>query len=404
MRVQDDPPLHHVPEAARLSVAAQPVTARRLTARQVNRATLQRQMLLRREPLDAAEAVRRAVALQAQEAASPYIALWNRVEGFDPAHLEAAFEEGRVVKASLMRITLHAVHRDDYGAFHAAMQRTLRGARLNDPRFKAAGLTPDEVEALVPDLLGFASRGRSNAEMERWLDERHGRTLERPGVWWALRHYGPFVHAPTGGAWSFGPRPAYRAAPVVERDADREASLRVLIRRYLEGFGPATLSDFCRFGLLHKGWVRPVWEGMAADLERYDGPGREPLWDLAGATLPDAELTAPPRLLPMWDSLLLAHDDRERFTPPALRKVVMRSNGDLLPTLLVDGQVSGVWRVAEGAIEAAAFRKLSAGEWRGLEEEASGLLAFLRQRDLNVYGRYGRWWSALPQGEVRHLG
>jgi len=63
----------------------------RLTARRLNRATLARQLLLRREPLEVAEAVRRVVALQAQEAASPYLALWNRLAPFDPAGLDAAF-------------------------------------------------------------------------------------------------------------------------------------------------------------------------------------------------------------------------------------------------------------------------------------------------------------------------
>jgi hypothetical protein len=49
-----------------------------ITARQLNRATLDRQMLLRREPRPVADAVKRLLALQAQEPASPYLALWNR--------------------------------------------------------------------------------------------------------------------------------------------------------------------------------------------------------------------------------------------------------------------------------------------------------------------------------------
>src|SRR5262249_25636136 len=76
----------------------------RLTARQLNRATLARQLLLRREPVGVAEAVRRVVALQAQEAASPYLALWNRIAPFDPAALDAAFAGHEVIKATLMRI------------------------------------------------------------------------------------------------------------------------------------------------------------------------------------------------------------------------------------------------------------------------------------------------------------
>src|SRR5687768_12654111 len=101
----------------------------RLTARQLNRATLARQVLLEREPLDIVEAVHRAVALQAQEPASPYLALWNRVARFNPADLDRAFSVHAVVKATLMRVTLHAVDGADYPAFHEAMQPTLRAAR-----------------------------------------------------------------------------------------------------------------------------------------------------------------------------------------------------------------------------------------------------------------------------------
>ena len=78
----------------------------RMTARGLNRATLGRQLLLRRESLDIAEAVRRAVALQAQHPASPYLALWNRLIDFDPADLDAAFAGGTVVKANQVRMTI----------------------------------------------------------------------------------------------------------------------------------------------------------------------------------------------------------------------------------------------------------------------------------------------------------
>ncbi|HET7703214.1 MAG TPA: crosslink repair DNA glycosylase YcaQ family protein, partial [Candidatus Limnocylindrales bacterium] len=166
----------------------------RLTERQLNRATLARQLLLERVRLPAVEAVRRIVALQAQEAASPYLALWNRVERFDPAELDRAFVEQTVVKATLMRITLHAVHVCDYPLLHSAMQPTLRAARLGDRRFRATGLSSADADALIPEVSAFAARPRSNAEVEAWLDERLGPT-PKPGVWWALRQYGPFVHA-----------------------------------------------------------------------------------------------------------------------------------------------------------------------------------------------------------------
>jgi hypothetical protein len=103
----------------------------------------------------------------------------------------------------------------------------------------------------------------------------------------------------------------------------------------------------------------------------------------------------------MWDSVLLAYADRSRVIPPDYRRLVIRSNGDVLPTLLVDGHVVGVWRPAEGGIEATAFRKLSKEDWRGLEAEARALVAFLAEREPLVYRRYARWWTSLPSAEVR---
>ena len=374
-----------------------------LSERQLNRATLARQLLLRRQRLGAAEAVRRVVALQAQEAASPYIALWNRVAGFDPAELDAAFADYSVVKASLMRVTLHAVHADDYAPFHEAMQRTLRAARLNDSRFRLAGLAVDEVEALLPELLSFAAQPRTNAQFEAWLDERLG-VLPRPGVWWGVRQVGSFVHAPTGGPWSFGPRPSYLAAPRQQRSGDADASLGVLIRRYLEGFGPATLADIGQFGLLNRSWARPVLDSMADQLVRRPGPGRAALYDVPDGVVPDEDEPAPPRLLPMWDSILLAYADRTRVVPAEYRKLVTRNNGDTLPTLLVDGYVRGVWRAVEGGIEATAFERLPREAWAGLESEARSLVRLLADRDPRVYRRYARWWDSLPAKEVRVIG
>jgi hypothetical protein len=375
-----------------------------LTARRLNRATLARQLLLRREPLDIVDAVHRVVALQAQEAASTYLALWNRIDGFDAAALDRAFAQHAIVKATLMRVTLHAVDAADYPTFHEAMQLTLRGARLNDGRFKSAGLSVEDAERILPEVLAFTSRPRTNPEVEAWFDERLG-PLPKPSLWWAFRQQAAFVHSPTGGPWSFGPRPSYLAAPIQERSGDAEASMRTLARRYLEGFGPASVADFAQFGPIVRSLARAALESQADALERFDGPGGTILYDVPGGGRPDEDTPAPPRLLPMWDSVLLAYHDRSRLIPEAWRKVVIRMNGDSLPTILVDGEVAGVWRPTDDGIEATAFRKLSDDEWDGLEAEARALRAFLADREPLVYRRYGHWWSkGLPAAEVRVLG
>ncbi|HEY3523622.1 MAG TPA: winged helix DNA-binding domain-containing protein [Candidatus Limnocylindrales bacterium] len=374
----------------------------RLTARGLNRATLGRQLLLERTRLPVVDAVRRVVAIQAQEPPSPYLALWNRVAGFEPADLDTAFAEGSVVKATLMRVTLHAVAATDYPALHDAMQPTLRGARLNDRRFRRSGLTPERADALLPDVLRYATTPRTNAEAEEWLDERVGET-PKPGLWWAFRQYGPIVHHPTGGPWAFGLRPTYVAAAGQRWSADRTAAIAYLVRRYLEGFGPASVVDVAQFAMLSRPLLRGALESIAGELVRHEGPDGAELWDVPDGLLPAEDAFAPPRLLPMWDSMLLAYADRSRIVPPAYRRLLAQSNGDLLPALLVDGHVAGVWRPLDEAVEVSAFHRLDDDAWAGIEREARSLLAFLGRRERRIYTRYNRWFAGLQPVEVRTI-
>lgn len=376
-----------------------------VTAGQLNRATLERQLLLRREPISVIDAVRRIVALQAQEAPSPYVALWSRVEGFDAAQLDAAFAAGSIVKATLMRLTLHAVHVDDYVCFHQAMQPSLRAARLGDPRFDIAGLTKEEADALVPELLAFAAQPRSNADIEAWLERRLGRPLAKPGVWWAMRSYAPLWHAVAGGPWSFGRRPAYVAAGRrAEVRPAPDVALEWLVRRYLEGFGPASVQDIAQFAMIQRARARAAIDALGEELVRVQGPDGRDLFDVPGGVVPPEDVPAPPRLLPMWDSVLLAYFDRSRIVPAPYRKLVTRSNGDVLPTILVNGYVAGAWRPVDSVIEVTSFHRLSADEWSGLAAEAVALLPLLAERDPSIYGRYSRWWAALPAAQIRRLG
>ena len=374
----------------------------RLTARRLNRATLARQLLLRREPLEVAEAVRRVVALQAQEAASPYLALWNRLAPFDPAALDAAFAGHEVIKATLMRITLHAVTAADYPPFHCAMAESLRAARLYDRRYTQTGLSDADADALIPHLVEFTAERRTNAECEALLNARLG--ADQPRAWWALRTFAPVVHAVTGGPWSFGYRPSYLAAPVTDQAPDGgQTCVQYLARRYLEGFGPASAADLAQFTLLTRSAARDALDAMAGQLERREGPDGRVLFDVPGAPLPGEDTPCPSRLMAMWDSVLLAYADRSRVIPPAYRALVIRRNGDVLPTLLVDGHVAGVWRPAGGGIEATAFRELPERAWQELAEEARALASFLAARDPAVYRRYAHWWKELPAAEVRLL-
>lgn len=388
-----------------------------LTPRRLNRATLARQLLLERARTTVVDAVARVAALQAQEPASPYLALWNRLDPFDPTELDAAFAEGAVVKAPLMRITLHAVTADDYPTLHRAVRRTLRAARLGDPRFTSTGLDAADADRLIPHLVAAAEAPRTRPELESVMATVLGRPPE-PGVWWALRTVAPLLHAPTGGAWSFGRTPAFvapRRPPGPDtvasdtehgpaEDAGHEpAAVAALVVRYLRAFGPATVQDVARFALLRRTSLDPAIERVRDALVEHEGPGGTRLLDVPEAPLPDDDTPAPPRLMAMWDSALLAYVDRTRVVPEGYRPHVIRRNGDVLPTVWVDGAVVGTWRPVATGVEVTAFEPLGRVAWDGLAEEADRLGRFLSGREPTVYGRYGHWWASLPAQEVRVL-
>ncbi|MEU2505359.1 winged helix DNA-binding domain-containing protein [Streptomyces sp. NPDC007863] len=380
-----------------------------LTSQDLNRATLARQLLLAREPMAVEEAARRVVALQAQQPGSPYVALWNRVAGFDPAALDAAIEGFRLVRSTLMRITLHLVHADDYRPFRAAVEPTLRGSRLRDRRFTDTGLTPEGADTLLPELLGYADRSRTGDELRGRAEELWGGGSLTPAAGRMLRQYAPLWHVPSGPPWQYATSPGFVAATPEPPTPGPEAAaegLRTLARRYLAGFGPASAADLGQFGLVQRGWARAALDALVAEgaAEVLAGPDGAVLYDLPGAARPDGAAPAPPRLMAMWDSTLLAYADRSRIVPAAYRKHVIRINGDVLPTLLVDGYVAGAWRPVEGGIEAAAFHPLTAADWDGLAAEATSLGALLADRDPRVYGRYDHWWTkGLPAVETRLL-
>lgn len=373
-----------------------------LSARALNRATLARQMLLAREAVPPVDAVRRMVGLQAQTAASPYLALWNRVLDFDPAELDQAFADRTLVKATLLRITLHAVAADDHPVLHRAMARVLRAARLGDRRFLVGGLTAADAEAFLPTLLEFTATSRTAAEIDQMIVEHFGG--ERKGLWWALRTFAPLFRTPTGGPWSFGPADTFRAAPGTLPHEEHEASVRELVRRCLTAYGPATIADLNQFTMLPASALRAAVRAAGDALVTLTGPDGARLLDVPDGPRPDPDVPAPPRFLPMWDNVLLAHADRSRFTTPERRKVFARMNGDLLPAFLVDGRVAGIWRPVPVGVEVTAFDRLTRADWSALSAEAAALSELLAARDPATYARYAHWWSKpLPIAERRVL-
>jgi hypothetical protein len=337
-----------------------------LSARELNRALLERQLLLERRRMPVARAVERVCALQAQYSPSPYIALWSRLENFRREQLERALERRDVVKATMMRVTLHMVSARDYPYFVAAW---MPAAQEMTP-----GVTPKTLTRLSRRVRAAASKPVTYEEIEaiaaKQLNSR-----------WRVRTLAPMLHLPPSGTWRYHGR----VKLLVMREflgvglPSREEGAEHLVRRYLAAFGPATRTDVIRFAGMRTGDVRPGFERLRLRTFR-DEQGRV-LFDLPRAPLPATDTAAPPRFLAKWDHVLLGLDDRTRVLPRDLQSVVIRKNGDVLPSFLVDGVVAGLWTVERSKEKATmrleSFAPLPKQARRELVDEGERLLRWI---------------------------
>ena len=374
-----------------------------ITAGELNRATLGRQLLLERQPLDVVEATRRVVALQAQQPASPYLALWNRLSDFDPADLDAAFADRKLVKATLMRFTLHVVHPDDRPAMNLAMQPSLR-TRMFDRRFTRSELTIDDADALVPALLEFAATPRTGGEIEAWLDERLD--VSPKGVWWALRTFAPLLRAPTGGPWSFDSRTSFVAATTKPTSSDKDEAdeaLQTLIWRYLGGFGPASVADMALFALVARSRVRTALRGLGDTLEQLEGPTASSCSTFRAPS--GRPPTRPPRrgcsrcgTAACWRTPTGPDSPRRSTAPPS---------PDRTATSCRPCWSTGTSPGCGGRSMAPSRPRPSVActppTGRGSPPRRGALQALLADREPRAYRRYDRWWADVPAAEVRLL-
>jgi len=354
-----------------------------LTLRELNRAMLARQLLLRRSRVGIVAAIERLAALQAQWSPSPYIALWSRVAGFRREQLWAAIERHEVIRARLMRGTLHLVSARDFYAYAVATQDLQRGAwnRLQVGR----GVDPKKVAALA---IAFARQPRPKEKVLEHIRARVGGSLDGPFNWLVWRFvsaHADLVSAPPGGHWEYGGTDApYVAArhwiARGERPSEDEA-LALLVRRCLAAFGPATLADIAKFAGQVPPRVRPTLERMAPRLRTFADEEGRVLYDLPRAPRPDADFAAPVRFLPRYDELLIAYQHRDRVIAPPHRRAVYAKNAIVEAVVTVDGFAAGTWSLGRAKNEAmlviSPFARLSPKDRVAIEVEGDGLLRFL---------------------------
>jgi hypothetical protein len=360
-----------------------------LNLRALNRALLARQMLLRPAPLPAgpgrAEAVigmvEHLAGLQAQAPFPPYFGLWSRLSGFQPADLAELLVGRQVVRIALMRSTIHLVSARDCLTFRPLVQPVLDRSL---PAIFGKGFAGLDAGALAE-----AGRALVDAEPRTFRElgdllapdwPGHAPTALARGV----RALVPLVQVPPRAVWGAAGQARHTSAEAwLGRPLDPSPSPDALVTRYLAAFGPAAVADVQAWSGLTR--LGEVVDRLRPRLRAFrDERGRE-LVDLPDAPRPAPDTPAPVRLVAEFDNLILSHADRARVVSDGNRPRLYSLNGVFPGTVLVDGFVSGMWRLTRSRRSAVLtvelFGPVPARDRDAVGEEAQRLLGFAADGD-----------------------
>ncbi len=342
-----------------------------LSQRALNRSFLARQMLDSRVKMSAFEAIERLVGMQAQEPRDPYVGLWTRLKGFQPAELAELLRKRKAVRATMMRVTIHLMTSRDYLALRTLMQPIVRRQFTT----RLVGLSPadiEEVSTLARTV--FSEKPYGYADLRKRLaghwPDRDPESMAR-SVLSAL----PLVQVTPRGLWSESGRPMLATSEAwLGRAPSAKPSIAKLVLRYLGAFGPASVADMSNWSRLTG--LREVFERLRPKLRTYtDEDGRE-LFDVPEGPFPHPDTPAPVRFLPVYDNCVLGHADRTRIVSR-----VPQWTGETVgwSSYLVDGFVRGTWKVERKARKATlrVDGNLSKKERSAVAEEGASLLGFL---------------------------
>jgi uncharacterized protein YcaQ len=354
---------------------------------------LRRHHLLRdpSQDQDAVTICRDMCGVQAQVMSAAYLQLWTRNHAVTRAQIESLLWKSRtLVKTSLMRQTLHLIPTDEFAIYISALRPTrfAQAMRVMD----RCGITRDESEALIPRIMDILSAGplrrpaiaaalrpKASKRVRFWME--HSWSLVRLPVAEGLVCYGrgegnEIVFIRTD-HWL--PKLKAELLPATQAQC-------TLFRKYLRAYGPATLTDFSHWAGISMQEVNPLRAFLEPELEEIPGEKksrfllREDVAVLNNSSAAKASI----RLLPNFDSYLLAHREKDHLLTPKHYKRVYRNQGWISPVVLINGAVAGIWshklQNKKLLVNIEPFGKLSRADRVGIEREAESLAIFFESK------------------------
>ncbi|MFF7970879.1 DNA glycosylase AlkZ-like family protein [Streptomyces sp. NPDC007905] len=343
-------------------------TAPLLDTRALNRATLERQLLLRRSSLSARDAVRHLLGLQAQNVKPPYYALAARLDGFAPEQLSGLMAAREAVRIVTLRSTIHTHTAEDCLTLRPLVQPA-RDRELTNFRKGLDGVDLDRLAASARELVEAGPRTMTQlreALSAQWPD------ADPQSLAVAARCRLPLVQVTPRGLWGRSGQVSLTTAEHwLGRPAGPAPAPEAVVLRYLAAFGPASVKDMQTWAGLTR--LREVFERLRPKLLTFRDPKGAELFDLPDAPRPDPGTPAPPRFLPEFDNLLLSHADRTRVVPPEHRGRTWRGN-QAHRALLVDGFLAGLWRLDGDALVVEPFGTLTKAQRADVTAEGARML------------------------------
>jgi len=349
-----------------------------ISDRALNRALLERQLLLRRHDDPARNAIEHLVGMQAQAPRAPYVALWSRLEHFHPDELAGLVTRREVVRMPLMRATIHLVTAQDASVLRPIVHPALTRSFQSSPFGRALrGIDLDQVIAAGRLLL---TTPLTRAELAHELSRRWP-DYDPLSLAYAVTSLLPVVQVPPRGTWGKqSPATWIAVAALLKESAPGDGgTLDSVILRYLEAFGPATARDIATWSGLSG--IGTVLESLRPRLRTFHNEKGNELFDVDGAPLPDPDTPAPPRFLPEYDNVLLSHANRSRVIEGNRKPPLAAGSGATMGTLLIDGFMRAIWKVDKSEDRATLFidpfAVLAPTDADAVTQEGSRLLEFL---------------------------